>query len=91
MLLLIFITSLLNWYFRHFLEQQSDAMVASAHATNAAAVQDRYHAAVESKFLFAIVRNPWSRLLSAYIEKFLYSTEYIHVCRVKTDWPQLQK
>ena len=37
-------------------------------------------------FLFTVVRDPWRRLVSMYIEKFIYTKEYMFQCAVKTAW-----
>ena len=37
-------------------------------------------------FLFTVVRDPWQRLVSTYIEKFVYTKEYMFQCAVNADW-----
>lgn len=56
-------------------------------------------ARVQSKqFYFVTVRNPWKRLVSAYVDKVLGDGSYVKLCAipkyhaefdrwVKTDWP----
>ena len=41
--------------------------------------------------MFTVVRNPWHRLLSTYIEKFLYTKDYIPFCNVKKQWAEFEK
>ena len=40
----------------------------------------------KKSFLFTVVRDPWRRLVSTYIEKFIYTKEYMFQCSVKSDW-----
>ena len=54
-------------------------------------VQSLQAAREQKSFLFTVVRNPWQRLLSTYIEKFLYTRDYIPFCNVNNKWAEFEK
>ena len=54
-------------------------------------VQSLQAAREQKSFLFTVVRNPWQRLLSTYIEKFLYTRDYIPFCNVNNKSAEFEK
>lgn len=45
----------------------------------------------KSYFSFAIVRNPWRRLVSVYIQKFVETHQGVEFCDIKRRFPKMYR
>ena len=88
--LLILFTHILKtmiiYYFNHFYDRYVTPVTYSGLGSYSVDKQTD-----SSDFLFTVVRNPWQRLLSTYIQKFIYSNQYLSMCGVKANWAEFDR